>query len=88
MTIQRMLGFLLPIVQSELPNFGVLELHLWVWEWQMTEEGGIVLGAGQGEGLQSQQPQHKIGDPGSSLVQWGQWLWVFHMGGIFCLDMR
>ena len=47
-----------------------------------------MLGAGQGKGLQSQQPWHEIGDPGSSLVQWRQWLWVFHMGEIFCLDFR
>ena len=34
----------------------------------MIEEGGTVLGAGRGKGLQSQQLWHEIGDPGSSLV--------------------
>ena len=52
-TIQKMLSFLLPIVESESPTFGVLRWHQWVWEqgWSMIEERGTVLGAGQGEGL-------------------------------------
>ena len=51
--IQRMLSFLLPIVESKSPMFGVLRWHQWVWEqgWSMIEERGTVLGAGQGEGL-------------------------------------
>ena len=36
--------------------------------WSMIEEGGTVLGAGRGEGLQSQQLWYEIGDPESSLV--------------------
>ena len=70
-TIQRMLSFLLPIDQSELSTSEVQGWHQWVWEWQwqMFEVGDIVLGTRQGEGLQSQQPQHKIEDPGSFLVQ-------------------
>ena len=48
-----------------------------------------MLGAGRGEGLRSQQPQHEIADRGNFLAQREQWLWVANKGEtLFWRDMR
>ena len=49
----------------------------------------IVLGAGRGEGLQSQQLQHEIEDRGNFQAQQGQWLRGASTGETLCWrDMR
>ena len=49
----------------------------------------IVLGAGRGEGLQSQQLQHEIEDRGNFQAQRGQWLRGASIGETLCWrDMR
>ena len=42
-----------------------------------------MLGAGRGEGLRSQQPQHETANRGSFRVQRGQWLRGVSMGETF-----